>query len=144
MAVTAQKSILEAKILVVDDVLDNVDMMMALLNFAGFENVEGTTDPYAVAPRHRANNYDLILLDIQMPGIDGFEVMRLLREIDTDPQLPVIAVTAHYDYKARILECGARDFVRKPFEFKEVTQQIKTAVESRLQHKISSGPHHSC
>ncbi len=134
-----QQHLLSAKILIVDDVLDNVEMLTALLGFAGFEKVEGTTDPFAVAPRHQANDYDLILLDIQMPGIDGFEVMRRLREIDPEPILPVIALTAHHDYKSRVIEAGARDFIRKPFEFREVTHRIKNAVEARLLYKIIGG-----
>ena len=143
MTVIEQQDILGAKILVVDDVLDNVEMLTALLGFAGFEKVEGTTDPFAVAPRHQANDYDLILLDIQMPGIDGFEVMRRLREIDMEPCLPVIALTAHHDYKNRVIESGARDFIRKPFEFREVTQRIKNAVEARLLYKKVSGADNS-
>lgn len=122
----------DAKILVVDDSADNVDLLLAMLEQEGYGNVKGTTAPEEVVELHRINDYDLILLDIQMPLMDGFKVMEGLRALEQDAWLPVLAITAQSGYKNRALEAGAKDFITKPFDFVEVTQRIRNMLEVRL------------
>lgn len=135
-SVIDKQAVQNARILLVDDVQDNIDILASLLALSGFENVQGTTDPFEVMDLQRTNDFDLILLDIQMPGIDGFEVMRRLKALHPDTYLPVIAITAHHDYKARVIAAGARDFIRKPFDYTDIAQRITNAVEVRLLHKM--------
>ena len=126
------EDLLDAKILVVDDSSDNVDLLLAMLEQEGYSNVSATTSPLEVVELHRTNQYDLILLDIQMPVMDGFKVMDGLRELEQDAWLPVLAITAQPSYKNRALEAGAKDFISKPFDFVEVTQRIRNMLEVRL------------
>ena len=102
--------ILNAKILVVDDKEANVRLIEGMLRVAGYTCVESTTDPNKVCELYRENRYSLILLDLQMPGIDGFEVMQGLKEIEGDGYLPVLVITAQPAHKLRALEAGAKDF----------------------------------
>jgi CheY-like chemotaxis protein len=111
--------ILKAQILVVDDKHANVSLMEGMLRVAGYTSVHSTTDPKQVCELHRRNRYGLILLDLQMPVIDGFQVMEGLKEIEADGYLPVLVMTAQPDQKLRALEAGAKDFVSKPFDMAE-------------------------
>ena len=126
------EDLLHAKILVVDDSADNVDLLLAMLEQEGYSNLSSTTSPLEVVDLHRQHQYDLILLDIQMPVMDGFKVMDGLRELEQDAWLPVLAITAQPGYKNRALEAGAKDFISKPFDFVEVTQRIRNMLEVRL------------
>jgi DNA-binding NtrC family response regulator len=84
---------------------------------------------------HRDNRYDLILLDLQMPGMDGFQVMEGLKAIETDHYLPVLVITAQPGHKLRALEAGAKDFISKPFDLVEVKTRIRNMLEVRLLYK---------
>lgn len=126
------EDLLDAKILVVDDSSDNVDLLLAMLEQEGYSNISSTTSPTEVVGLHRTHQYDLILLDMQMPLMDGFKVMDGLRELEQDAWLPVLAITAQPGYKNRALEAGAKDFISKPFDFVEVTQRIRNMLEVRL------------
>ena len=112
--------ILHGKILVVDDLEANVRLLERTLRGAGYASVASTMNPYEVCELHRKNRYDLILLDLQMPGMDGFQVMEGLKEIEAGGYLPVLVVTAQPDHKLRALQAGAKDFVSKPFDLVEV------------------------
>jgi CheY-like chemotaxis protein len=98
-------------------------------------NVSSTLDPREVGALHREHRYDLILLDLQMPGLDGFGVMEELRTDAGNSCLPVIALTAQPMHKLRALQAGARDFINKPFETVEVTVRIHHMLEVRLLQK---------
>ncbi len=124
-----------ASILVVDDLEANVRLLERMLHDAGYTSVASTMDPYEVCNLHRKNRYDLILLDLQMPGMDGFQVMEGLKEIETDGYLPVLVITAQSDHKLRALQAGAKDFVSKPFDLTEVRTRIHNMLEVRLLHK---------
>src|SRR5881394_3550779 len=115
----SQADILNAKILVVDDKPANVLLIEGMLRVAGYTAVHSTTDPQAVCNLHRDNAYDLILLDLQMPIMDGFHVMEGLKEIETEGYLPVLVITAQPGQKLRALEAGAKDFITKPFDLAE-------------------------
>jgi len=124
--------ILNASILVVDDKEANVRLIEGMLRIAGYTAVQSTMNPGEVCALHRANHYRLILLDLQMPGMDGFEVMEGLKEIETGGYLPVLVITAQPDHKLRALEAGARDFVSKPFDLAELRARVRNILEVRL------------
>jgi serine phosphatase RsbU (regulator of sigma subunit) len=126
--------ILNARILVVDDKEANVRLIEGMLRVAGYTCVHSTTDPSEVCELHRKNRYGLILLDLQMPGMDGFQVMEGLKEIEVDGYLPVLVITAQPDHKLRALQAGAKDFVSKPFELAELRARVHNILEVRLLH----------
>jgi serine phosphatase RsbU (regulator of sigma subunit) len=123
-----------ARILIVDDKDANVRLLEGMLRIAGYTGVESTTDPRQVQELYRKNRYDLILLDLQMPGMDGFQVMRELKEIEEDGYLPVLVITAQPSHKLRALEAGAKDFVSKPFDLAELRARVQNILEVRLLH----------
>lgn len=127
--------ILKASILIVDDQDANIQLLERMLTAAGYMHISKTSDPQAVCALHRDNNYDLILLDLQMPVMDGFQVMEGLKEIDPDSYLPVLVVTAQPSHKLRALQAGAKDFVSKPFDLVEVKTRIHNMLEVRLLYK---------
>jgi PAS domain S-box-containing protein len=127
--------ILNASILIVDDQQSNVSLFEQLLSEAGYTCVASTMNPQEVCALHRKNYYDLILLDLQMPGMDGFQVMEGLKTNDADTYLPVIVLTAQPAHKRRALQAGAKDFISKPFDLVEVKTRIHNMLEVRLLHK---------
>ena len=127
--------ILNASILIVDDQEANVRLLEQMLRGAGYARITSTMDPHAVCALHRDNHYDLILLDLQMPGMDGFQVMEGLKAIETDSYLPVLVITAQPGHKLRALETGAKDFISKPFDLAEVKTRIHNMLEVRLLYK---------
>jgi PAS domain S-box-containing protein len=106
-----------------------------LLQTAGYTGVTSTMQPEEVCALHRKNHYDLILLDLQMPGMDGFQVMEALKVSTIDSYLPVIVLTAQPGHKLRALQSGAKDFVSKPFDLVEVKTRIHNMLEVRLLYK---------
>jgi PAS domain S-box-containing protein len=116
----------------VDDQQVNVSLLEKMLQAAHYTHVSSTLDPHAVCALHRKNHYDLILLDLQMPGMDGFEVMEGLKANVSDGYLPVMVITAQPGHKLRALQSGARDFISKPFDLVEVKTRIRNMLEVRL------------
>ena len=131
----SQSDILNASILIVDDQNANVQLLEQMLGEAGYQNVTSTMDPQAVYALHLEHHYDLILLDLQMPGMDGFQVMEELKKIKTDSYLPVLVITAQPGHKLRALQAGAKDFISKPFDLVEVKTRIRNMLEVRLLYK---------
>lgn len=127
--------ILNATILIVDDQESNVTLLEMLLAEAGYTNVSSTMNSEEVCALHRKNNYDLILLDLQLPNMDGFEVMEGLKTNQVDHYLPVIVLTAQPGHKMRALLAGAKDFISKPFDLAEVKTRIRNVLEVRLLYK---------
>jgi len=127
--------ILNANILIVDDLEANVLLLERMLRSAGYARITSTRDPQAVCALHRDNHYDLILLDLLMPGMDGFQVMEGLKAIETSGYLPVLVITAQPAHKLRALEAGAKDFISKPFDLVEVKTRIHNMLEVRLLYK---------
>lgn len=126
--------ILKAKILIVDDQEANVLLLDRILRGTGYLSVASTRNPREVCALHRQNNYDLILLDLEMPGLDGFQVMEALKEIETDGYIPVLVITAQAEHKLRALRSGAKDFVSKPVDLAEVLTRVHNMLEVRLLH----------
>lgn len=124
--------ILNARVLIVDDQSSHVLMLERMLRDAGYTSVESTMDPTEVCELHRRNRYAAILLDLKMPGMDGFQVMEALKEVDSDDNLPVLVITAEPGHKLRALKAGARDFVSKPLDMPEVLIRVHNMIEMRL------------
>lgn len=127
-----EQEIKNASILIVDDLEANVDLLERILRNAGYCNISSTRDPRAVCALYLEHRYDLILLDLQMPEMDGFEVMEGLKEVETEGYSPVLVITAQPAHKLRALKAGARDFVSKPFDLVEVQTRIRNMLEVRL------------
>jgi len=132
---TLAADILAANILIVDDQEANIELLERLLREAGYTAVFSTTNPQAVCALQRKRRYDLILLDLQMPTMDGFQVMDALKASGADPYLPVIVLTAQPGHKLRALQAGAKDFISKPFDLAEVRMRIHNMLEVRLLYK---------
>jgi len=154
----SSSDILHGKILIVDDQEANIILLERMLAAAGYTSVTSTTNPRAVFELYRKNRYDLVLLDLEMPGMDGFEVMEELKkiepqnllvelpmkhqfqviegleEIEPGGYLPVIVITAHPGHKLRALKAGAMDFISKPFELAEVRARVRNMLDVRLLH----------
>ncbi|SCX86888.1 PAS domain S-box-containing protein [Nitrosospira sp. Nl5] len=131
----SKTDILNAKVLIVDDQDANVRLLEQMLSDAGHTCIASTMDPYEVCALYRQNRYDLILLDLQMPGMDGFQVLEGLKKIEPDGYLPVLVITAQPGHKLRALQAGAKDFVSKPFDLVEVQTRIHNMLEVRLLYK---------
>ena len=127
--------ILNASVLIVDDQEANVMLLEKMLRNGGYTHITSTMDPRAVCALHRTHRYDLILLDLQMPVMDGFQVMEGLKEIENGGYLPVLVVTAQPGHKLRALQAGAKDFVSKPFDLLEVQTRIHNMLEVRLLYR---------
>jgi two-component system, cell cycle response regulator len=130
--VITSSAILNAKILIVDDMAANVDLLHHMLRSAGYTSVTSTNNPFEVCDLHRANQYDLILLDLMMPGMDGFQVMEGLKKIELEGYLPVLVITGQVELKLRALQSGAKDVISKPFEKVEILARIYNMLEIRL------------
>ena len=131
--IDTQRDIHGARILIVDDNPTNVLLLERMLGQAGYARVISTTDPTTVSALYAAERFDLILLDLMMPEMDGFQVMEQLRESADDDYLPVLVLTARIDGDARMraLDLGAKDFITKPFQNAEVLLRIRNMLEVR-------------
>jgi len=130
-----ESEILGASVLIVDDQEPNVALLEQMLGQAGYTRVTSTMNPQEVCALHRKNHYDLILLDLQMPGMDGFQVIEGLKTNASDGYLPVLVITAQPGHKLRALQAGARDFISKPFDLAEFRTRIHNMLEVRLLYK---------
>jgi CheY-like chemotaxis protein len=127
--------LLNASILIVDDQEANVMLLELMLRNEGYTNITTTQDPREVAGLHAKQQFDLILLDLQMPEMDGFEVMEALKKDEAASYLPVLVLTAQPAHKLRALQAGAKDFVSKPFDFVEIQTRIRNMLEVRLLYR---------
>jgi uncharacterized membrane protein len=131
----SSSDILRGKILIVDDQETNIILIERMLRNAGYLFISSTLDPRKVVDLYQTNRYDLILLDIQMPDMDGFAVMDSLRKIATDDYPQVLVITVESNHKQRALHSGAKDFVSKPFELIEVLTRVHNMLEVGLLQK---------
>jgi len=136
MATVSAAQILNAKILVVDDLEANVVLLERLLLDAGYTSVSSTQNPHEVCELQRRHRYSLILLDLQMPGMDGFQVLEALKEVEDD-YVPVLVITALPMHKLRALQDGAKDFISKPFDVPEMLIRVHNLLEVRLLHEAA-------
>lgn len=113
------------RILIVDDQVSNVRLLELALRRGGYVDVASTTDPTQVAALHRENHYDLILLDLQMPEMTGFQVMQQLREAeDGKRRVAILVISADPALRLAALEAGANDFLSKPFRLPDVLDRV--------------------
>ncbi len=128
--------LLEAKLLIVDDNPVNIRLLEEMVRQAGYKSVRSIDDSRLVEEVYLSYKPDLVLLDIIMPHLDGFQVMQQLAEIEQNSYLPVMVITAQNDQKTCIksLEMGAQDFLTKPFDRLEVSTKIRNMVRIRLLH----------
>ena len=143
MEMLETSDILAARILIVDDQDANVQLLEQLLQETGYANVTSSTHPSEVPALHHENAYDLILLDLNMPVMNGFEVMQALAADDNESYLPVIALTADPGHKLRALQAGAKDFISKPFDLVEVKTRIHNMLEVRLLYQRLTSYNHT-
>jgi two-component system, cell cycle response regulator len=129
-----EAEILNASILIVDDMPANVELLEYMLRNAGYTNISMTHDPRKVCDLQREHHHSLILLDMQMPGMDGFGVMEALKESEADDYVPVLVITAQPMHKIRALGSGAKDFISKPFDVTEMLLRVHNMLEMRLLH----------
>jgi DNA-binding response OmpR family regulator len=127
--------ILKARILVVDDDRDAADTVVLTLRSWGYEHVQPCTEPTLVPGLHREAPYDLIVLDLRMPGMHGFQVMEDLKAFERDGYLPVLAVTGDPAQRLTALRLGARDVMRKPLDLDELQLRVRNLVEVRLLYR---------
>jgi putative two-component system response regulator len=135
--VLATPRLTDARILVVDDERVNVVLLERILEQDGYRNVKSLTDPSEAVALFDQFEPDLVLLDLHMPKLDGFAVMKLLEDrISRDTFLPILILTADIrpEIKRRALAAGAKDFVTKPFDRTEVLLRIQNLLETRFLH----------
>ena len=131
-----QIDFLKAKILVVDDEQANIALLEDVLENEGYANFKSTADSRKALDLYKEFHPDLVLLDLNMPYLDGFQVMEQLKEVEKDSYAPILVLTAQSDRNTRLraLAAGARDYIEKPFDITEVTQRISNMLEIRLLH----------
>jgi CheY-like chemotaxis protein len=130
----AESDIHAACILIVDDQDANILLLDRMLRGAGYTSITSTKKPLEVCELHRTNRYDLILLDLHMPGMDGFQVIDGLKQIEAEGYVPVLVITAQPGHRLRALQAGAKDFISKPFDMAEVLARVHNMLEVRLLH----------
>lgn len=130
-----EQEILNANILIVDDQPANLMLLEQMLSEVGYRHITSTINPNSVCALHRNNHYDLILLDLQMPGMDGFAVMEELKKMNPQGYVPILVVTSQPGHKLRALTAGAKDFISKPFDLMEAKMRIHNILEVRLLYK---------
>lgn len=119
------------RILIVDDLMDNLFLLQTVLEAEGYE-VEVADSGRLAVSKVESGPPDLILLDVMMPDMDGYEVTRQIRQNQQLPYIPILLVTAHEEPKAAEgLSVGANDFIRKPIDFDELLARVQAFLQLR-------------
>ncbi len=131
------REIKDAAILIVDDNHSNVELLREILKHDGYTGVRGETDPRLVPALCEAERFDLLLIDIRMPHMSGFDLMERVRAIHADDYVPVLVLTAHTDQETRrkSLELGANDFLTKPFIAWELLHRVRNMLDIRMLYR---------
>jgi len=130
------QDIFNARILIVDDSQRNITLLETMLSDAGYTSFVSIKDPRKTTSLYTSFKPDLIILDINMPDMDGFQVMKMLQTMNKDDYVPVLVITAQQDKSTRLksLQSGAKDFLTKPFDLTETLMRIRNMLEVRLLH----------
>jgi signal transduction histidine kinase len=134
----AEAELLDARILVVDDEEANVRILERILEGAGYTGLLRTTDPREALILYEQHRPDLVVLDLRMPEMDGFEVLERLSVLGADEvYMPILVLTADVTpaAKRRALSMGARDFLTKPLDLAEVRLRIRNLLETRFLYR---------
>jgi len=128
----------QGKILVVDDNPTNLQVMNTLLNKSGYHKITQTSNPFEVPALFSEIDFDLVLLDLHMPGMDGFTIMKQIQETHPNRYLPILILTADDSREARnkALSSGAKDFITKPFDKTEVEYRVNNILHVSLLQKM--------
>ncbi len=126
------------RILIIDDEALNLKLLEKMLSSQGYRDLELVNDPREVLARYQSQRPDLILLDINMPHLDGFQVMEELKTLDDSLLPPIIILTAQHgkDFLLRALAGGARDFITKPFDRNELLMRVRNLLDAHLAHQL--------
>jgi adenylate cyclase len=128
--------ILGARILIVDDQQSNLLLLEYMLRRAGYAAVASTTQPEEVCALHGRNHYDLIILDLQMPRMNGFQVMKELAGAGNAKKAVILVLSADPAQMVPALEGGAAGFLSKPFVVAEVVQSVRQLLETTWSRSI--------
>ncbi len=125
-----------SKILIVDDELANIMLLEKLLNNEGYQSIQAVDHSPDFFKVFQKFDPDLVLLDLYMPELDGFEILTRLKKMEMETFLPVLVLTAQGDMGTRLkaLDCGAHDFLNKPFDLVEVSFRIRNLLDIRHLH----------
>ncbi|MFW5823469.1 MAG: HD domain-containing phosphohydrolase [Marinobacter sp.] len=138
MSASSDINLREQTIFVVDDEPVNLKLLDRILSAEGYQQVVCINDPFQVLPAYKAHKPALILLDLNMPGMDGFQVIQQLDELGDPLTPPVVVLTAQnqQDSLLKALECGARDYVTKPFDRRELLMRVRNFLEAHVAHRM--------
>ncbi len=127
-----ERNILDSKILIVDEKRSNIALLEKLLKGLGYPAVSSTTDPEKVCELHLIHHYDLIVLNLHLPGMDGAAVMENLRQLEPQHEVPVLMALNHPGDRERAILAGAKDFLSQPFDAFEVLVRVRNVMEVSL------------
>lgn len=127
----------QASLLIVDDQEVNIHLLRRILQMEGFEQIISTTDSRQAADIYLQHQPDLVLLDLNMPHMDGFSVLEALHTLPgrLKPNVLVLTAQSETSIRVRALQSGARDFLSKPFDRQEVISRIRNLLENHLLQK---------
>lgn len=142
---TPSATLLEARILLVDDEPANLALLAAVLRREGYGNIEAVSDPREAISCHLAFKSDLVVLDLMMPGVDGYALLDALHRLTPETELlPILVLTADstIEAKRRALALGARDVMTKPFDVYELALRVANLLQMRrlVQRALGASP----
>jgi len=137
---SASLDVLGARILIVDDQQSNLRLLEYALRRAGYVGVTSTSEPMQVCALQGLNDYDLILLDLQMPDMNGFQVMEALTKIESGERTVILVLSADPAQMVPALTAGAAGFLSKPFVLAEVVQRVDDMLQKRLSRAVRTPP----
>lgn len=131
----------DARLMVVDDEPSNVKLLVKLLQNAGYTNVHGFESPAEALEDFDRSGADLLLLDLNMPEIDGFETMQRInaRGLNIPPSILVLTAQSAREHRIRALDYGARDYVTKPFDRVELLARVRNLLEIQVAQRYMHG-----
>jgi CheY-like chemotaxis protein len=128
-----------ARILIVDDQRSSVRLLELALRRAGYADVMSTTEPRAVTALYREHHFDLIVIDLQMPEMNGFEVMEQLRGISGAERVALLAMSADPEQMPAALQAGGSAFISKPFLLADVVSRVRLLLELASVRDLEEG-----
>ncbi len=128
----------QASILLVDDEATNIKLLVRLLQNVGYSNIVSTQDSRQVLALFEQHHSDLVLLDLNMPYMDGYEVMAQLKAAARDDMPTILMLTAQHaqEYKIQALDNGAIDYVTKPFDSNELLSRVNNLLKVHMAQKL--------